>query len=437
MPISQRLSDPKVKHFGYYNNINLGFSSITERENMPKPEKTLLGTGFIAGKRDSTLYKKLYCLSDGMQEELVMTIYEQLSGVGWIFRFHEKTPQAVRILAQVLNEINTETPQRFYATFTGGSAFCNSGLAQIIISLLKPFHFKSIAWNTWSWLPNNLALCGTNSYVVSLDLRAGNVKSFATSFHEVELFVNRNDFLEQNRNVTKESAVQLLKNWLSENPDLLHHKSRIMELAKKDPNVYSFNFLPRAGVENAYIMVSYEKNRQYSDIKAMIANPRTEVLIMLPGKKCEFPVGVEKNSPPSLATTQFLNEDLPSEPRIRHNVKKTVVPKRPERALAAPLQHDEYVVDESQLFHAQLTVLSSLYGQEATQTLTRISAIKNDLVAGRLPTKSVEKYYVCDLPGLSRSRGRGAWRLLITRQMNMLTLHAIADYHNGVWKQWG
>jgi len=95
-----------------------------------------------------------------------------------------------------------------------------------------------------------------------------------------------------------------------------------------------------------------------------------------------------------------------------------------------------FTVVESPTFAEQVALLSAFPSAEAQLHKSHVEKIKDDLKAGRLPSKSVGRFYVRDFPSLSRNRGRGKWRILIARRENELTLHAIADYHDRQTEDW-
>ncbi len=192
--------------------------------------------------------------------------------------------------------------------------------------------------------------------------------------------------------------------------------------------------------DKSYVLFSYEKCLSSLSNDALAKHPTTEIIIMVPGEALALPKGLEEIKPPveqeaKMGALIFAKAET-TQPQ-RRQVKKTHVPQVRERPTAIPTVNAIYNIEESNIFSEQRNLLASYYGKAAEQTLSRIEHITNDIISGRLPSKSVEHYYVADLPALSRSRGRGEWRLLITRHQNVVTLYAIADYHKGAWKQWG
>ncbi|WP_039054857.1 hypothetical protein [Enterobacter sp. Bisph1] len=438
MPVTQRMSVPKVKHFGFYFDIDSGFADIAGKKNLPVPAKTLLTKGAVYGTADETGNNNLYSFTDGFQDELIITLYEQLSGTGEMVYLHENNPDFFTKRSKFLSKIDPIRPHRLFATFTGGNSLWASHAARFVGQQLKQYDFQSVVWNTWSWLPPRFSFCMLTSYVVRLDLKTGDVKSFKTNCGQVERFLLRNNFLEYNRLAVRESRNCWLREWFDNNKEFSAFRKRALELSQKDPSRYTFKMLSALDGDNSFLLLYYEKYRNFPHDIAIASDPYTEFLILLPNTDYALPQGWEQNKLPAENKSSFIFEQPTVEQPQRRHVKKESVTQVRVKPSAILLHYAEspYTIQESEMFSAQRKLLINYCGKEAKETLARINSIVTDLAAGRLPRKSVEHYFVADLPTLSRNKGRGAWRLLITRKGKVLTLYVIADYHNGIWKQW-
>ncbi|WP_039054855.1 hypothetical protein [Enterobacter sp. Bisph1] len=438
MPVIQKMPVPKVKHFGFYSDIYRGFADIAGEKNMPEPAKTRLYKGVVSGTAGQSGNNNLYCITEGRQEELIVTFYEQLSGTGEMVYLYDKNAPFFTANSKFLSKIDTDKPHRLFATFTGGNSLFASRAASFVREKLKPYTFQSVVWNSWSWLPQRFSFCMPKSYVIRLDLKTGDVRSFNTHHPQVERFLTRKEFLSDNRLAVRTRLQFWLREWFEEHKEYLAYKDRAIELSQKDPARYTMKLLRAIGGDNSYLLLSYEKYRGFENDMAIAADDQTEFLILLPDAEYALPKGREQEKSPVENKEAFIFEKPTTTPLQRRKVKKISVMQAPVRASAVPFHRTEsvYTVEESQLFTLQRNLLTDYCGKEAKDTLSHIEVIKADLAAGRLPTKSVEHYLVADLPALSRSKGRGAWRLLIIRNQKVLTLHIIADYHDGTWKQW-
>ncbi|WP_039054858.1 hypothetical protein [Enterobacter sp. Bisph1] len=438
MPITQKIPVPQVKHFGFYFDIDRGLADIAGKKNMPVPEKTRLGKGALSGTAGQSGSNNLYCMSDGHQDELIVTFYEQLSGYGELIYLHENSEDFFTQNSKFLAKIDISKPHRLFATFTGGNSLLASRAARFVSEKLKPYTFQSVVWNTWSWLPQAFSLCLIKNYIVRLDLTTGNVKSFATSYDQVDKFTRRKGFILHNRNAVRENLEKWLKGWFDKNKEYAAYKEKAILFSQKDPNLYLMKMFESTENSKTYILFSYERDRHCWCDEDIIAHPTTEFLIMLPGEVYALPKGKEQDKLPAENKEAMIFEKPTATQPQRRNVKKAPVKQVRAQPSAVSFQCKEplYTVQESEMFSAQRNLLNKYCGVEAQHTLTHIEVIKNDLAAGRLPRKSVEHYFVADLPTLSRSKGRGAWRLLITRKGKVLTLHMIVDYHDGTWTQW-
>ncbi|WP_039054856.1 hypothetical protein [Enterobacter sp. Bisph1] len=438
MPASKRMPVPKVKHFGFYFDIDRGFADITDEKNLPIPEKTLLSEGVNSGIAGQTEYNNLYCISTGFQDELIIAFYEQLSGYGELIYLHEDNTEYFTECSKFLSKIDISKPHRLFATFTGGNALLASRAARLVTLQLKDYTFQRVVWNTWSWLPPIFTVCVIKEYVVRLDLNTGDVKSFATNYNQVERFIRRKGFAVDICFAAREKLDKWLKDWFDKNKEYAAYKEKALLLNQKDPNVYSMKMFESLTGEPARLLASYEKDRYFCHENDIISHPTTEILIMLPSEIYDLPKGIEQVKQPAAEKEGFIFEKPITTQPQRRNVKKAPVKEMRIKPSAVSFHRTEslYTVQESEMFNAQRNLLDNYYGEEAQHTLSHIEVIKNDLATGRLPRKSVEHYFVADLPALSRSKGRGAWRLLITRNQKVLTLHIIADYHDGTWIQW-
>jgi len=437
----KRLVVPKTAHKGYYRNVDDGFRDIANAKNMPTPEKTILNSGRVSG---SDADHNLYCFSNGKANELIVTIYNQMAKNGCVVYLSEKDPDLSGVIHDFFKALPTDQPNRIFVTLTGGDTFSISPLGWKVKEMLRPYPIYKLTWNTWSLLPHGLAFFGSNSYIVKLDLRSGNVESFATSFNEVQRFVNRNDFLALNRNFNSTWGLARLKKWFSANPKYAEFEKRVMELAQREPAKYAFTFItPRATMPNSEqdlkrIFLSYPKGR-LSDIEQSIDDPDTAFVILKPGIGVELPRGEPVEQPPVYQPFEVNTSSLDGVVHRRRKMKadKSVVEKPTVDTSYVPKAN--FTVVESPTFAEQVALLSTFPSAQAKLHKNHVENIKNDLKSGRLPSKSVGKFYVRDFPSLSRNQGRGKWRVLIARRENELTLHAIADYHDrqtGDWVLW-
>lgn len=431
---AKRLAVPKTVHKGYYRNVGEGFADIANEKNMPAPEKTLLNVGKVSGNDAD---HNLYCFSDGRANELVVTIYNQIAKNGSLVYLSEKGPDLSAKIHDFFKTLPTDQPSRIFVTLTGGDAFSISPLGRRVQEMLRPYPIYKLTWNTWSWLPHSRAICGSNSYIVKLDLRSGNVKSFATSFNQVKEFACRNDFLELNRKSHSERGKSWLKDWFGSNPEYTAFESRVMDLAQRDPAEYSFTFITPTPIDSGSekglvrIFLSYRKGEGLGNIQQLFADPETAFVILKPGVEVELPHGEPVERPPVEQPPVYhpFEVNTLSSGGVRR--RKMKADKRVEKPTTEPsdVAKANFTVVESPIFAEQVALLSAFPPAEARLHKSHVENIKNDLKAGRLPSKSVGGFYVRDFPSLSRNRGRGAWRVLIARRENELTLHAIADYH--------
>lgn len=438
----KQLVVPKTVHKGRYGNINRGFSDIADEKNRPTPEKTLLHVGSMSGRAADN---NLYCISDGKANELVVTIYNQMAKTGCVVYISEGVLDPSDKIRQFLDAQPAPPPPRIFVTFTGGDTFSISPLGRKVQEMLKAYTIHKLTWNTWSYFPHSPLFCSTKCYIVKLDLSNGNVASFATSLNQVERYLGREGFLDFNRKSSAENAKIGLKKWFGLHPEYAEFEKRVMAFAKRDPAEYSFYFMtlsPTTKVtrpDSVSLFLSYRKGVG-RNIEQQLADPDTELVILKPGIAVELPRGEPVGRPPPLYQPFEVNTSS-SEGGVRRRKKKTdkSVEEKPTIELS-DVDKTHYTVVESPTFKQQVAVLDAFPSAEANQHKERVKKIKEDLKAGRLPSKSVGKFYIIDFPLLSGNRGRGQWRLLIARQGNELTLHAIADYHGrqtGDWVIWG
>jgi hypothetical protein len=84
----------------------------------------------------------------------------------------------------------------------------------------------------------------------------------------------------------------------------------------------------------------------------------------------------------------------------------------------------EYTVTVSPLAEAQMS-----YDNFPAPARAKVSEIMDDLQAGRITTKKINRYYWYDMAQLAPGGGRGAWRAAFERQGNTWTLQGFYDYH--------
>lgn len=83
-----------------------------------------------------------------------------------------------------------------------------------------------------------------------------------------------------------------------------------------------------------------------------------------------------------------------------------------------------FAVNISELASAQMT-----YDNFSDKANLKITAILDDIRAGRVSTKTFNGYYWYDMAQLDPGRGRGAWRAAFEREGNTWTLQGFYDYH--------
>lgn len=84
----------------------------------------------------------------------------------------------------------------------------------------------------------------------------------------------------------------------------------------------------------------------------------------------------------------------------------------------------EYTVTVSPLADAQMS-----YDNFPAPARAKVSEIMDDLRAGRITTKKINRYYWYDMAQLAPGGGRGAWRAAFERQGNTWILQGFYDYH--------
>lgn len=85
---------------------------------------------------------------------------------------------------------------------------------------------------------------------------------------------------------------------------------------------------------------------------------------------------------------------------------------------------DKFTVGNSPLAETQMS-----YANFPETARMKITEIMNDIRAGRVTTKSINRYYWYDMARLSPGGGRGAWRAAFERQGDTWTLQGFYDYH--------
>lgn len=232
-----------------------------------------------------------------------------------------------------------------------------------------------------------------------------------------------------------------LKNWFGSNPKYAEFEKRVMELAQRDPAKYTFTLItPNTAMpdpEQDLLRVFVSCRKEWGgNIEQCFTDPDTAFVILKPGIGVELPRGEPVEQPP---VYQPFEVNTSSSDGVVHRKRKMKADKSVvEKPTADPsyVAKANFTVVESPTFAEQVALLSAFPSAEAQLHKSHVENIKNDLKSGRLPTKSVGRFYVRDFPSLSRNRGRGKWRVLIARRENELTLHAIADYHDRQTEDW-
>ncbi|WP_420234196.1 dermonecrotic toxin domain-containing protein [Pseudomonas sp. ABY48] len=93
----------------------------------------------------------------------------------------------------------------------------------------------------------------------------------------------------------------------------------------------------------------------------------------------------------------------------------------PTAPLPAP---DKYRVDTSPLAESQMS-----YDNFPEAARAKVLEIMDDIRAGRVTTKRINRYYWYDMANLAPGGGRGVWRAAFERQGDTWTLEGFFDYH--------
>ncbi len=94
---------------------------------------------------------------------------------------------------------------------------------------------------------------------------------------------------------------------------------------------------------------------------------------------------------------------------------------------------DKFRVDIGPLAEAQMS-----YANFPETAQAKMLEIMDDIRAGRVTTKRINRYYWYDMARLAPGGGRGAWRAAFERQGDTWTLQGFYDYHvNGPATVWG
>lgn len=437
-----RLSQPIIKHRGYFSSFRRGLSDIGVLKKFPQPENTLLYPGAMRGKYKSGLSDSVYGIGDGFENELIVTIYEQLSKRGVILYLKE----TVRIkgvlddIVSFLASFDENAGKRIFVTFTGGATLSRNLLSSQVLNVIPPLDVVNVAWNIWHLLPNKWRFCCHTCWVVRLDLSSGNVSSFETSFSEMNWFVNQNDFLIKSRLLREQRSYAFIDDWFRRHPKISSSKSRVTELISNKTSGYCYTFLqPQKDIES-YIFVYYPHSMtDFSEerIGLLLDTKEVAFVILYPSNKIVLPKGPEISVGPE-SVSGFQSEPSTSDtlthrkgPRPAANT--PAVQNRAPSTSIRPALH--FTITESTTFKEQIAILQSIKSGMFQAALAKIESIRQDLQSGRLPEKTVAGYYVSDVTGLGGT-GRGAWRLLIERKGNVLNLYCIADYHQNRWRVW-
>lgn len=437
-----RLSQPIIRHCGYFSSFRGGLYNIGTLKSSTQPENTLIYSGTMRGKYKPGLNDSVYCISDGFESELIVTIYEQLSKRGMVvyLKEAERMKGVLDDIISFLTSCDGTSAKRIFVTFTGGATLSRNLLSSQVLNIFSPLNVVNFSWNTWHVLPNKWRFCCHTCWVVRLDLNSGNVSSFETSFTEINGFVNQNNFLIKSRQLMEQRRHAFIDGWFRRHPQLSPSKNRVEELISNKLSGYCYTFLqPRDNIES-YIFIYYPSNvTNFSEerIAQMLDTKEVAFVILYPSNKIVLPKGPEISvGPESISGFQ-------SEPSTSYTLTHRKVPRpaantpavqnRARSTSILPALH--FTITESATFKEQLAILQSIKSGMFQAALAKIESIRQDLQSGRLPEKTVAGYYVSDVTGLGGT-GRGAWRLLIERKGNVLNLYCIADYHQNRWRVW-
>lgn len=424
---------PKVQHFGFYPRLNNGLEVIAGKNFSIHPETTLISGGWLRGVKNMQPDNSLYCFSYNLDDEVAVTIYETLSGRGGVFIVKRDVGGYMARIHEFFDSRPNDGQHYYTATITGCDALSFNPAGKQVHAVLIQHGVKNIIWTTWSWLPNKWSWCGGTAYIVRLNLTTGNVRTFTTGIQEVKAVMSRSGFdmfSEKRQNTT---TLAWLKNWFSQHPLLIHSEKRVLEMVKNKPEC-CFSMSTLRGRKDIFLFVCSKIPYTQNNIKAVMADEQSEYILVRPEIESEMPMA----RAPEVAATPAMQFDVATKTESsiarQRGKKRAAVRAEPVQIASKSGEKPHYTVEESEFFQQQLVLLSFHPNKESL--VGKIDAVREDLREGRLPTKSVEKFYVAALSGLSESRGRGAWRLLITRNGETLTLHSIVNYHDKTWKRW-
>jgi len=437
----QRLPQPIIRHRGYFSSFRGGLSDIGVLKNSSQPENTLIYPGSMRGKYKTGLNDSVYCIGDGFESELIVTIYEQLSKRGIILYLKENSriKGVLDDIVSFLASFDENSGKRIFVTFTGGATLSRNILASQVLNIISSVNVINVTWNTWHLLPNKWR-CFHTCWVVRLDLNSGNVSSFETSFSELNYFVNQNNFLIKSRLLREQRSKAFIDDWFRRHPQMSSSKSRVTELISDKTSGYCYTFLQPQNDIESYIFVYYPHTMtDFSEerIAQMLDTKEVAFVILYPSNKIVLPKGPEISVGPE-SVSGFQNEPSTSYTLTHRKVPRPAantpaVQNRARSTSILPVLH--FTITESATFKEQLAILQSIKSGMFQAALAKIESIRQDLQSGRLPEKTVAGYYVSDVTGLGGT-GRGAWRLLIERKGNVLNLYCIADYHQNRWRVW-
>jgi hypothetical protein len=433
------LAVPMVKHSGFFYNLDEGFSSIASKRSLPQPEKTLLRQGVLKVMNTKDDKSVLYCFSDGLQDDLIVTVYEQMSKSGLHVYLKDKAlfHQVFREAYEFISQFDTVVAKRIFVTFTGGATLSQHFLATLVQNTLKTKKLVNFGWNTWHWIPNNWMSCSRNSYIVKLDLAHGHVKSFETSFSTLNRFINQSGFIDINRKVRVRHGINSIDSWFNLHPEFQESKSRVEEILISKGGGYAYKFF-QLKTTSSWLFIHYPAEvgslNDEAAISRLLDSGNLNFLILHPRRNITLPDSDRNTSIEPL----FPNEVTPRSTVTHRKPPTKTAPQGAGRSPATPSKLlPKFVLAESDTFKEQFAVIEQLNGGIFCTVLNKIAEIRDDLLHGRLTEKKIDQYYVYDLTSLGGgASGRGAWRLLITRKGNVLTFHCIADYHQNRWKIW-
>ncbi|MCS2163751.1 hypothetical protein MUU47_22005 [Scandinavium sp. H11S7] len=439
MPVTNQLPSPVVRCHGYFNNVYSGLSSIQGGKRGFQPENTLIVPGGLRGTFDYSSEEALYCISDGTEDDVIISIYDQISKRGGIFYIKESVQgkggqcSELESFISLLQNIDIK---RIFVTITGGATLSRNSLVKSAQTQLKKLKVIKTTWNNYLWIPNKWRYCCHHCWIVKLDLSNGAVKSFRTSYVAVNSFMNNDDFLRISRTLRVVGRDDFIAKFFRNHPEFREMRGRIEAIAQKKPFGNITQFIQPIENSNVFVFVScpIPTNGVVVDmigLKNALRSGCAEYVILYPSNP--HPLPVIPDTQPVSFPTEVASRSIITQRRKKGQATSADHPPAVAREGKSATR---YTVIDDPYFRGQLALLQT-FGNDGVykSTLNKISEIRQDAENGRIPGKIIEGYRICDLSGLG-ANGRGNWRLLMTLSGGTVTFKSIADYHGNRWRTW-